>query len=171
MMLIKKSFSGFTLIELMAVVVIAGILAVLAVPSFQGFLASSQVDSTASNLYSAVLVARNEAISSNTNITLCLSANLTGCNDAAGNSNWNQGWIVTTGARIIKVWERITNVQILAGDPTNLNPLARANQIVFQPDSSTNPANGITFTINQGATTQFVIVNGAGKPRVSDDGS
>lgn len=151
-MLIQKSRAGFSLIELMVVVSIAGILAVMAVPSFQGFLESSRVDSTANNLYTAALVARSEAITRGTPMTLCASSNLAACD---ANANWNNGWIVTDGAAAIRVWEA-TPVAIASTGGVN---------IVFNTDSSVNPGNGTTFTISQGASLRNITINSRGKPR------
>jgi type IV pilus assembly protein PilA len=46
----QQKFRGFTLIELMIVVAIIGILASLAIPSYQGFVAKSQVNRAVSEL-------------------------------------------------------------------------------------------------------------------------
>ncbi|MCR6650532.1 MAG: GspH/FimT family pseudopilin [Cellvibrionaceae bacterium] len=81
---------GFTLIELMVVIIIAAILLTIAVPSFSSLIKRNNVDSLQSKLSSALATARTEAASRNRIITICASnAGQTACDD-----NWSNGWIV-----------------------------------------------------------------------------
>lgn len=77
---------GFTLIELMTVLAIAGILLGLAVPSFRSFMASQRVKATSYELSATLLLARSEAIKRNVNVTIAPSTPNT----------WTAGWNVTT---------------------------------------------------------------------------
>lgn len=81
---------GFTLIELMVVIVIAAILLTIAVPSFQNLILRSNVDGLQSRLSSALSTARTEAASRNRAITICASMNETDC----VGGTWSDGWIV-----------------------------------------------------------------------------
>lgn len=56
-----KSERGFTLIELMVVVVLLAILAALAVPSFRTMIANNKVAAASSDLQNLLLFARSEA--------------------------------------------------------------------------------------------------------------
>ena len=90
---------GFTLIELMVVIIIAAILLTIAVPSFSSLIKRNNVDSLQSKLSSALSTARTEAASRNRIITICGS---NAAQDACG-TDWSQGWIIfedsgTTGA-------------------------------------------------------------------------
>ena len=62
---------GFTLIELMVTIVIAGILLSIAIPSFQNFIIDSRLNSTATEFADAIRLARSEALKRNRPIILC----------------------------------------------------------------------------------------------------
>lgn len=85
----RRVYSGFTIVELMIVIVISAILMMMAVPSYQGFIKRNNVQSLQSRIAAAVVTARSEAASRNGVTTLCPSANGTQCGGV-----WNDGWIV-----------------------------------------------------------------------------
>lgn len=90
---------GFTLIELMVVVAIAGLLATLAAPSFvkitQQYRAMGEVSAFVGDLQ----FARNEAIKEGIAVSLCASANATSSPPSCSGSNsWQTGWIVFSNA-------------------------------------------------------------------------
>ena len=85
----NKVNTGFTIIELMIVIVISAILMMMAVPSYQGFIKRNNVQSLQSRVAAAVVTARSEAASRNGVTTLCASKNGTHCG-----GGWNEGWIV-----------------------------------------------------------------------------
>lgn len=81
--------TGFTVIELMIVVTIAGILLAVSVPAFQDVINRAVVNSQARTLLAAVNYTRSEAIRRNADVTLCPSADGSGCDD-----DWSEGWLV-----------------------------------------------------------------------------
>jgi type IV fimbrial biogenesis protein FimT len=66
---VKKSFSkavkGFTLVELMIVVVLLAILILLGIPSFQNFIAKRNLTNVAESIYYGLQVARANAVKTN----------------------------------------------------------------------------------------------------------
>jgi len=64
---------GFSLLELMVVVVIIGILAAAAAPGMSGWMAKRSLDSAARNMMSHFQQARSEAIRRNTTVNIVFS--------------------------------------------------------------------------------------------------
>lgn len=89
-MMPPRSVQGFTMVELLMALAISAILLMVAVPSFQGAVLSSQLRTAANNLLVASVAARSEAIKRNAVVELCPSANGSTCGGA-----WEGGWIVS----------------------------------------------------------------------------
>jgi len=123
---------GFTLIEMMVVLVILGILMSLAAPSFYNVLLSGKLSTYANDLALTARLARSEAIKRNGTVTLCVSSNGTTC----GTGNWNQGWIVLSGTTVIQNQAAIASGFSIASGVSSLT---------FQPSGlASTPA---TFTV------------------------
>jgi type IV fimbrial biogenesis protein FimT len=90
-----KRSSGFTLLELVIVMVIVAILATIAVPGFQYVTTSNRVSTEVNGLLGDMQYARNEALKEGLPITICASANPTATPPScSGSTSWQSGWIV-----------------------------------------------------------------------------
>lgn len=93
---------GFTLMELMVTVVLAGLLLAMAVPSYSRFVAGSRVTDQTYDLIGALNLGRSEAIRRNANITLCRAADDVATTCATGGANW-QAWVLrTAGGEVLR---------------------------------------------------------------------
>jgi type IV fimbrial biogenesis protein FimT len=139
MMAAMKLDHGFTLIELMVSLTVAGILVGIAVPAFRSFLQNDRDTGQINSLVGSLSYARSEAVkrASPNGVTVCPSLDGLQCDPAA--TSWVEGWIVTY-----------------------IDPVTAANTIVLQSVpalSGTNtatpvlgPPTGITFASNGAAT-------------------
>lgn len=80
---------GFTLVEVLTVVLLMTLLASLAVPSFNRSIRDNRVLAEANSLVTAVATARSEALHRGRMVSVCPSGDGLTCS-----SNWSQGWIV-----------------------------------------------------------------------------
>lgn len=83
---------GFTLVELLIVMLVGGILALVAVPSLREALNNTRHTSATSLLQGDLNAARAEAIKRNARVLVC-GRNGAGDN-CAGVTNWSVGWVV-----------------------------------------------------------------------------
>jgi type IV fimbrial biogenesis protein FimT len=80
--------TGFTLIELMIVLVIAGLVLTLALPGFQQLIRRQQLLTTTNALFQAIQLTRTEAIRRNRIVQLA----------PLDDTDWAQGWRIYVGA-------------------------------------------------------------------------
>ena len=130
----KKSVSmaGFTVIELLVAVMILAILATIAAPNMTAFILSTRVRGAATDLYSALIFARSEAIKRNANI------------DIVPISAWQGGWQVKAGATVLTQQDAY---------PTNLSIVGPAGTITYQRNGRLSGNATATFTISAPSNT------------------
>ena len=88
-----KHQGGFTIAELIIVVVIAAILAAVAVPNLSEFVKDNSRATRVNTMVTALNYARGQAVTRNARVSLCRSQAFANC-DGIGNGSFERGWIV-----------------------------------------------------------------------------
>jgi prepilin-type N-terminal cleavage/methylation domain-containing protein len=134
----RKNQTGFTLVELMIVVVIAAILAAIAVPNFRSFIQAQRVKSAAADLHASFTLARSEAVKRATAVSV---------NQVA--SGWINGWQIpdpTAVGVFIEDHPAVTDVTISAAPGS-------VAAVPYLPDGHTSADPSTLFTISATDTT------------------
>ena len=134
---------GFSAVEILVVLVIAGVLMALAVPALRDLVQSNRTLSEASALASDIELARSTAIQTGSTVTMCASSNASTCNVSDG--NWRNGWLVFNDFN--------GNAQLAAGDTLIRTQPAFAGLDTLSSTPRTN-----TFSFNRSG--MAVNVNG-----------
>lgn len=158
---------GFTIIELMAVVVIIAILSALAAPSMRDMIVRNRIATVSADLVRDLTTARSTAIQRGVRVGMCAAASpYTSCNG----SGWQTGWIVyadpgrdgfTTGDEILRVHEAVPD-----NFSVTVTPSAGNLVITFVPSGGTldGAANERQITTcYSGFTGRVTTVRGTGR--------
>ncbi len=170
----KRQQQGFTLLEILITLAILAIITVFAVPSMQGILGGSVLNSATNDLVYGLQSARSEAIKRTTPVHLCPSKNSSAATAACGGS-YTDGWIVYVDAD--------SNGALSTGDSVILRNDALAPAFSVAPDprfsklvafslsgTSVNSAGipiGGDLTITHAAEAQKRVVRIAANGRIS----
>lgn len=93
---------GFTLIELMIVLVVMAIIVGIGAPSMRQFLLNQRVRNAAFDLGSALLLARSEATKRNQDVVI------------ASAGSWEGGWTITSGGNTLATHGPIADITVVA---------------------------------------------------------
>lgn len=92
-----RGSSGFSLTELLLVLVIAALLLGLGLPSYFTFIERSQVRTTTSELVSSLNAARIEAIRQGVSIRVC------GDSSDDCSTDWSKGWLIKRSSQQVEL--------------------------------------------------------------------
>lgn len=128
----KRGAGGFTLVEMLVVLVIAAILLAVGVPSFTYMVDRNRVAGEVNEMLADLALTRSEALARRGRVIICRSGNPTDPDaicDAGG--DWNAGWIVF-----------IDNTT--AGTPFQRDTATALGETIIRAYTRTSPRIGIT---------------------------
>jgi len=125
---------GFTIIELMVTLAIAGTMAALAMPSFKGMISGRAVQAESNALVSSLRFAKAEAVKRSGPVTVCRTT-VASPNTCAGTAGTWQTWMVFTDGGTRGTFDSSdVRLRIENGPTTNVNfdSLASVQYLTFQ---------------------------------------
>jgi type IV fimbrial biogenesis protein FimT len=151
-----RRITGFTKVELLTVVTIIGELAMLAGPSFSNLIADQRAKNASTDLFTAISIARSEAIKRNTKIALQQKS-----------GDWANGWeIVDPDDPTLK----IVNHGELSGASVEPTPSTVASIVYLSSgrlQGNAAPAFTITTTLGSSTSTRTLCIDPSGRPYVN----
>ena len=91
---IMKKIAGFTLVEMMIVLVLLAVVAGIGLPNLTQMVRNNQMTTQANSVLGAFQLARSEAVRRGVPVVVCGTRNGTSCDQ----TGWGQGWIVFANA-------------------------------------------------------------------------
>ena len=168
----SRNQSGFTLIEMIVTVAIAGILASIAIPSFTKMIERNRISTGTNEFLGALILARSEAVKRSQNVTVCVSnAAQTACEtDNTKKVEFSNGWLIFVECPVLGVIDGIVtagNICDLDNDATTAKTpeeilkvhgtlpqlsikSGTIDKITYKPSGRTNSLN---FNIGKDSTT------------------
>lgn len=131
--------NGFTLIELMAAIILLSVMAVVAIPAMGNLFQNNSLVAFTNSFTSTVALARSEAIKRNLQVSMC-ALNDAGTNCGA-NGEWEDGWTV---------WV----------DADNDDSVDAAELVIYQSD---NLPDGYTLRSINGIYSNLIVFNQDGE--------
>lgn len=126
----RAAASGFTLVELMVTIAIAGILAGLALPAFNSFVLGQRVKTASFELFSSLALARSEAIKRNANVSV-----------SPASGGWQNGWTVSTSGTTLNRQAAFSGLTITGATGITYNQYGRLSATATPFTISTSDSN------------------------------
>jgi len=125
---------GFSLVEILTVLVIIGIFMLIAIPGYNTFISSGHIGAEDNDLYHDLEFARSEASKRGLNIVVCPSNNTSAASPTcAAQATWNGGWIT-----LLPVNNNCTDT---SGTVLRIRqPFTSSDTVTFAPSTAGNNA-------------------------------
>ncbi|WP_146165911.1 GspH/FimT family pseudopilin [Stenotrophobium rhamnosiphilum] len=156
--------SGFSLIELLAALLITGILSLVALPSFASLIRNNRIVSESNSLLSTLMLTRSEAIKRREPVTLCKSRDGKSCSASAA-LDWNHCAIMfadSNSNRVLDEGEKVIRIEAPFSMAQTIT-FSGGNTLSYRADGSSTSG---TFTIKSEDVQKQVVVSLAGRARI-----
>lgn len=180
-----KSTSGFTLLELIVTISIAGILMAMAIPSFKDMIRNSRLTTYANEMVTSLNLARSEAVKRGVTVTVRKNTSASGCttsywnncgwnvfvDDGAGTAVNKDNGTLDTGEQVLRSYPVLPATYTLAGTSPSF-----VNYISYQADGTSNTNGSFVICDNsdndelpQPYTSKLIIISKVGRIRMARD--
>lgn len=157
--MVAANNNGFSLIELMLVMTIAGILALIGMPAMRDIMLNQEVKTSASDLHLSLLLARSEAIKRSSNVVV------------ERNSSWGNGWSVKTGTTVLRTRDPLSGLSVECSTDSDDSAEICPDSVTFQ--RSGRPTAYAQYRLfvagNPGVTMRCITVGISGVPVIKLD--
>ena len=165
----RRPNRGFTLIELMIVLVILSVVLVVAIPSYQTIGLRTKLRASVNEVVSSAYLARGEAIKRNAQMRMCIAEIKPGADscEVAGDctckesGTWDEGWLVMDpNDTVMKYRQSVDDIRIFEE--------GGVHTILFQPSGVASTAANLTICRPEGGGSveaRRVIIAATGRPR------
>lgn len=150
-LIISRNARGFSLIEVMTVVLVLAIILGIGIPSFSALFERSRFETSRESVLSAFSQARVEALTRRQAVEVC-RGNGNGCDDGA---DWSSGLaMVTTGANpeVLHVWDVAKGASV---------QLSSGTRVRYQSDGGAADKEVITVSYGDRSTVLELLLTGA----------
>lgn len=168
---LRRSKTGFTLVEMIVVVAIAMVLLAIALPSMAALLRTNRLATAANEMLVMLRFTRSEAIKRRHRVTACVSPAHISCDSAGG---WHRGWIVFSddnsngerepGEVVLRAGTARHDGLVITGN------LSLATTVSFVASGRVQRIGGAlsmgTITLCSDGEARYVVVNRVGRARV-----
>lgn len=139
------------------------------VPLLLTFMEGVQLDGDANDMFSSLFLARSEAVTRNTTVSLC-KINPNSPDNCDNSEGWQSGWITfvdsdSDGVR--DAGETVLNSYTGMNTNSIVSSTNFANFISYLPSGSSNTNGTINICVNSNIA-QNIFINATGRPRISD---
>ena len=156
---------GFTIIELMIVMVVVGVLVTIAAPNLRDLIVRTRLKTAASDLHASVIIARSEAIKRNAGMQVV----------PVNPANWALGWSVRVQASgdVLSVQDAYTNIAFTIANAAYAPTAVAAITFSGTGRESGSAGAGVAFIITSaalpGLPARCVVLDPSGRPQVKQD--
>lgn len=166
---------GLTLIELLLVLAVAGILAMVALPALQDFIARNARTVAVNRFVLAIQYARSESVKRVAQVSVCKSRDGRQC--GGSETSWAEGWLVFVNRD--RDWPPRRDpgepvLRVFGPLPAGLSATANRPAFTLRPLGRYSTNGTLTVCAAGGTAPRAVIVSVTGRPRTSSqrpDGS
>ena len=172
---INRHEAGFTLVELIITLTIAGILIALAAPAMQTFVLDQRLTTQANDFIADLSLSRSEAIRRASNVVICRQGGSVSSPSCSTTAAWGAGWVVFADAdsngalasneSVLRIRQSLDGYNTLNAIPSSTNSIVFANTGLTTLSSSTEVA--MRLCDSRGASKAVTVwINFTGRARI-----